>query len=54
MGEQRSQVRRRLDEAIERPLDREAAEEYDRENWGTSPEAIAAAEEADLHFPETG
>ncbi|HWF25178.1 MAG TPA: hypothetical protein VG275_07015 [Solirubrobacteraceae bacterium] len=46
----RHEARRRVDEVLERPLDPELAEEYDRERWGTGPEAIEAAAVKDAMF----
>lgn len=38
----RAEVREALDKTLERPMDEEEAKEYDREHWGTGPEAEAA------------
>ena len=43
----RAAVRKKFDEALERPLDKQAAEQYDRERWGLSDEAIAEAARLD-------
>lgn len=37
------QTRTEIDKVLERPLDEEEAEQFDRDNWGLSPEAIEAA-----------
>lgn len=44
--ESRIDIRRRLDEALDQPLNPEAAGEQGHEEWGTSPEAIAEGERA--------
>jgi hypothetical protein len=48
----RHQARARVDAALERPFDPIAAQEYDRERWGTDAEAIAAAAQKDAMFGE--
>ncbi len=52
LGESRIEIRKHLDEALGRPLGKEAAAEYDKENWGLSSDAIAAAEAQDALFAD--
>lgn len=43
MGGSRIQAREALDQELARPFDREEAEQFDRDNWGMSPEAVRIA-----------
>ena len=48
----RPRVREAWQEILHRPLDPEEAAEYDRERWGTSREAVEAAEAMDRMFSD--
>ena len=48
----RREARERLDQALERPLEPDQAEQYDRERWGLDAEALAQAERKDRMFGE--
>ena len=52
-GISRFDARQKVDDYLRTPSDPAEAERMTRENWGLSPEAIAAAARNDALFPET-
>lgn len=52
VGESRAVARMRVNEMLERPLEKKAAGGHDVDSWGHTPEAIMAAEQADTMFSQ--
>ena len=46
----RQEARSKIDAALVRPFDEEEAEQYDRDRWGMSDEALAAQAANDAYF----